>query len=155
MEQKICSFFGHRSVEKTEELCAITTIEILKAISLGYRIFYFGGFGDFDELCYKIVTKIKEESPDLEIKRVYCVPQEKDLRKPKVDRDKYEDIIYLMPSFEGWYKSIYYRNCAMIDASDSVIFYAEQRANSGAYKAYKYAQRKKVKHLSNLWGRDI
>ena len=58
---------------------------------------------------------------------------------------------HLMPSFEGWYKSIYFRNCAMIDESDVVIFYAEERENSGAYKAYKYAKGKKEKHVVNLW----
>ncbi len=66
-------------------------------------------------------------------------------------KENYEEIIYLMPSFEGWYKSIYYRNCAMIDRSDLVIFYAENREKSGAYKAYKYAN-KKHKRVINLWG---
>ena len=40
-------------------------------------------------------------------------------------------------------KRIYYRNCAMIDKSDIVIFYAEDRENSGDYKALKYAKQKK------------
>ena len=32
-----------------------------------------------------------------------------------------------------------------------IIFYAEERENSGAYKAYKYAKGKKEKHVVNLW----
>ena len=40
----------------------------------------------------------------------------------------------------------------MIDKSDLVIFYAEEREGSGAYKAYKYAVRKKDKKIINLWG---
>ena len=56
-----------------------------------------------------------------------------------------------MPAFEGWYKSIYFRNCAMIDKSDFIIFYAEEREDSGAYKAYKYAKKKKGKRLINLF----
>ena len=63
----------------------------------------------------------------------------------------YDDIVYLMPSFDGWYKSIYYRNCAMIDQSDYVIFFAQARQNSGAYKAYKYAKTKKDKQIVNLF----
>ena len=63
-ENKICSFFGHRDVEITDRLYAITTTEILKAVDFGCRIFYFGGYGDFDDLCYQIVTKIQEENPD-------------------------------------------------------------------------------------------
>ena len=53
MEEKICSFFGHRTVTVTEELYAITTAEIWKAVALGCRTFYFGGFGEFDALSKK------------------------------------------------------------------------------------------------------
>ena len=149
----ICSFFGHRNVEITKELYARTTAEILKSVDLGCRIFYFGGYGDFDALCYEIVTKIKEETQELELKRVYCVSQEKYLRKSTryFRRDDYDEITYLTPSFEGWYKSIYFRNCAMIDKSHTVIFYVENRENSGAYKAYKYAKGKKNKRVVNIY----
>lgn len=153
-EIKICSFFGHRDVEITENLYATTAAEIKKSVEFGCRIFYFGGYGDFDELCYKIVTQIKEEQPNLEIKRIYCVAQEKYLWK-KVryfNAEDYDEVIYLQPSFEGWYKSIYFRNCAMIDKSDYVIFYAEDKENSGAFKAFKYAKKKKGKEIVNLFG---
>lgn len=152
-KDKICSFFGHSEIEVTEELYASTTAEIKKLINLDCRTFYFGGYGLFDDLCYRIVTKLKEENPSLEIKRVYCVPQERYLRKksPYFNREDYEEVIYLTPSFEGWYKSIYFRNCAMIDESDFVIFYAEEREKSGAYKAFKYANKKKDKYVVNLW----
>ncbi len=150
---KVCSFFGHRNVEKTDELYITITAEILRAIAFGCRIFYFGGYGDFDELCYDAVTKIKEEKPELKIERIYCVSQERYLTKNVryFNRDNYDEVIYLVPSFEGWYKSIYFRNCAMIDNSDYVIFFAEQREDSGAYKAYKYAKKKKNTYIVNLW----
>ena len=150
-ENKICSFFGHREVTITEELYATTTAEIAKAVDLGYRNFYFGGYGDFDEICYKIVTKIREENPEKQIKRFYCVAQERYLQKKSryFEGGAYEGIIYLTPRFEGWYKSIYFRNCAMIDKSDLIIFYAEKRENSGAHKAYLYAKKKK-KPLINI-----
>ena len=152
-ESKICSFFGHRDIEITDELKATTTAEILKSVDLGCRIFYFGGYGDFDELCYQIVSEIKEKNPFLNIQRIYCVAQERYLYKNSryFHRENYENVIYLPPSFDGWYKSIYFRNCAMIDNSDFVIFYAEQRENSGAYKAYQYAKKKKDKYIFNLW----
>ena len=150
---KICSFFGHRSIEASSELCSALENEIRRAINLGCLTFYFGGFGEFDELCHKTVSKIKSENNSLEIKRIYCVPQERYLRKGSryYNRDDYEEIIYLEPAFEGWYKSIYFRNCAMIDKSEVVIFYAEERIDSGAYKAYKYAKQKKEKLIINLW----
>ena len=151
-KDKICSFFGHRDVNITSELYATTTAEILKSVDFGCRVFYFGGYGDFDDLCYRIVTKIKEENPLLLLKRVYCVSQERYLRKSTryFRREDYDEIIYLVPSFEGWYKSIYFRNCAMIDKSDIVVFYAEERENSGAFKAYQYAKKKKDKRVVNL-----
>ena len=151
--EKICSFFGHRDVDITDELYTRTKAEIIKAIGQGCRVFYFGGYGSFDDLCYRIVTEIKEEQADLNIRRIYCVSQERFCRK-KVryfQREDYDEVIYLTPSFEGWYKSIYFRNCAMIDGSDYVVFYAEAREESGAYKAYKYAQNKKGKRIINLW----
>ncbi len=148
---KICSFFGHRKIELTDELYATTRAEIEKSVSFGCRIFYFGGYGEFDGLCYSIVTELKKEYTD--IKRIYCVPQEKYLRK-KVryfNKENYDDVIYLELKLEWWYKSIYYRNCAMIDKSDYVIFYAEKRADSGAYKTYKYAKKTKKKQIVNLY----
>ena len=79
---------------------------------------------------------------------------ERDLKKTSRDfpKETYEEVIYLMPSFHGWYQSIYFRNCAMIDMSDWVIFYAEDRENSGAFKAFKYARKKKNKTIVNIWG---
>ena len=155
-EGKICSFFGHRNVEITDELYTVTTAEVIASVDFGCRIFYFGGYGDFDELCYKIVTKLQQERPELNIQRIYCVPRERYLRKqvPYFRAEDYEGVIYLMPSFEGWYKSIYFRNCAMIDESVYVIFYAEERSKSGAYKAYQYARKKKGKRIVNLFEKN-
>ncbi len=153
MEERVCSFFGHRDVAVTERLYERVFAEIMTAVERGCRVFYFGGYGDFDALCRNIVTKIQGENPALGIKRIYCVAQERYLRKPVryFRREDYDEIVYLTPSFEGWYKSIYFRNCAIIDESDRVIFYAESRKDSGAYKAYNYAIREKNKQVINLW----
>ena len=150
-DEKICAFFGHRDVEETEELCTSVRNEILRAIDFGCRIFYFGGYGDFDALCYRLVSELKASGAD--VRRVFCVPREAYLYKRVryFKREDYEDAIYLPPSFEGWYKSIYFRNLAMIDASDYLVFYAENREGSGAYKAYAYARKKKNKVLVNLF----
>ena len=125
----------------------------MKSVDFGCRTFYFGGYGEFDALCYEALTEMQKNNPSLEIKKIYCVSQEKYLRKNVryFSREDYDDIIFLEPAFNGWYKSIYFRNCAMIDKSDYVIFYAENKENSGAYKAYKYAKRQKNKHIVNIW----
>ena len=153
MKNIITSFFGHREIDASDELVISTRQEIQRVISLGCRTFYFGGYGEFDALCYNIVTQIKKDSPELDIKRVYCVARECYLRKNVryFNRENYEEVIYLPPKFDGWYKSIYYRNLAIIDRSDHIIFYAENREGSGAYKAYKYAEQKKHANIVNLW----
>ena len=150
---KICSFFGHRKMEITDQLYESAYSEIVKSIQLGCRTFYFGGYSDFDDLCYSIVTSIKQKETQLNIERVYCVAQERYLYKKAgcFNREDYDKVVYLIPSFNGWYKSIYFRNCAMIDDSDVVIFCVENRENSGAYKAFKYAKKKKDKVIVNIW----
>ena len=72
-DKKICSFFGHRDTEITNELYAMTAAEILRSVERGCRVFYFGGYGTFDDLCYTIVSKIKAERPELDLKLIYCV----------------------------------------------------------------------------------
>ena len=49
--------------------------------SKGCHIFYFGEFGDFDDICYKIVSELKIIYPKIE--RVYVATDEKALRKHK------------------------------------------------------------------------
>ena len=39
----------------------------------------------------------------------------------------------------------------MIDCSQVIIFYAENRKDSGAYKAYRYAISKKEKKVINIF----
>ena len=148
-----CSFFGHREITATDELRSAVRREIASYIERGCKIFYFGGYGEFDRLCYETLTEIKEALSLDGIKRVYCVSQERYLRKRTryFDPDDYDELAYLAPAFEGWYKSIYYRNLAMRDASDAVLFFCEERAISGAYKAYKYAIKKKDKLITNLY----
>lgn len=148
---KVCSCFGHLNVEITDGLKARTIKEIDKAIAGGVRTFLFGGRSDFDDLVYDIVTEKKSREPQLDIKRIFCFPLEKQLRKPPnwFKRKEYESCCCPCKSFDWWYTSIYYRNCAMIDQSDFVLFYAEERENSGAYKAYKYAVKAR-KNLANL-----
>lgn len=152
--EKICSFFGHRDVDITDELYTRTKAEIIKAIGQGCRVFYFGGYGSFDDLCYRIVTEIKEEQADLNIRRIYCVSQERFCRK-KVryfQREDYDEVIYLTPSFEGWYKSIYFRNCAMIDGSDMWFFMPKQEKKAVHIRLTNTRKRKKGSALSIFGG---
>lgn len=150
--EKTCSCFGHSDADITDDLIARTRIEIDKAVADGVRIFLFGGLSDFDDLCYDIVTEKRNANPQLGIKRVFCFALDDQLRKPPkwFSRKEYEALECPPKQFDYWYKAIYYRNLAMIDRSDLILFWVEQRENSGAYKTYRYAVKKR-KRIVNLF----
>ncbi len=149
---KTCSCFGHSNVNITDDLIARTRMEINKAVADGVRIFLFGGRSDFDDLCYDLVTEKRNAEPQLEIKRVFCFALDKQLKKPPkwFIRKEYEGLECPRKDFDYWYTAIYYRNIAMIDRSDLILFWVEKRENSGAYKTYLYAVKKR-KRIVNLF----
>jgi len=150
--EKTCSCFGHFEVNITDDLIARTKTEIDRAIEDGVRIFLFGGRSDFDDLCYDIVTEKRNANPQLNIKRVFCFALDKQLRKPPrwFIKKEYEALECPTKDFDYWYTAIYYRNLAMIDQSDLILFWVEARENSGAYKTYQYAV-KQHKRIVNLF----
>lgn len=59
--KKICSFFGHKKIEITEKLKERVKNFIERLIVKdNYTIFLFGGFSEFDYMCYKIVSELKK-----------------------------------------------------------------------------------------------
>ncbi len=85
MNGKVCAFFGHRSVIEKGDLESEVYSVVKELINSGFSTFMFGGFGEFDELCHKVVSRLKTENQH--IKRVYCLTDEKFLRESK--RPKY------------------------------------------------------------------
>ena len=150
--EKSCSVFGHSKIKITKELenYLKSTFKML-ITQENVKYFYFGGFGEFDDLCHSIITELKNEYP--EVYRIFCLsdPRHQRLSKrPKWLKDEdYEEITYLDLNFDYWYSRIYYRNCEIIDRSDFVIFYVNHTEQSGAYKALQYAKRKK-KQIINV-----
>ena len=69
-KEKSCCFFGHRRIDETEELknrlCGIVENLI---VNEKVDTFFFGSKSQFDDLCHKIVTELKEKYPH--IKRIY------------------------------------------------------------------------------------
>lgn len=148
---KVCSFFGHREIQITEELEKQIKEKLEDMIvNKSYGIFYFGGFGMFDDLCYKIVTKLKKKHS--EIRRVFCLSDPRHIeyyKRPKwLQNEEYEEYIYLYLQYDYWYSRIYYRNIEMIKQSDCVIFFVKNFDNGGAHKAYKYAQKIKKENYN-------
>ena len=138
---KICSCFGHAKIDITDKLRKQVYKVYEDLINREFNVFYFGGFGDFDDLCWRVVSELQTKYPH--IKRVYCVENEKYLRpnkRPKYLKDEdYEEFIYLMPTFNWWYTQIYYRNREMVNESDFIVFYVNDAEKSRSYKFLQYA----------------
>ena len=67
---KACCFFGHRKIKESPELIERLEKEIEFLITeKEVSTFYFGSKSEFDDLCHKTVTKLKEKYPY--IKRIY------------------------------------------------------------------------------------
>ena len=65
-----CCFFGHRTINETDELRTKITEAVERLISdENVDAFLFGSKSEFDRLCLELVTKLKEKYPH--VKRIY------------------------------------------------------------------------------------
>ena len=69
-KEKACCFFGHRKIEETEEL-KNNLRGIIEKLIVNEKVdtFLFGSKSQFDDLCHKVITELKEKHPH--IKRIY------------------------------------------------------------------------------------
>jgi len=67
---KTSCFFGHRKIDETEDL-KVNLYKIIEDLIVNEKVdtFLFGSKSEFDDLCHKTVTDLKEKHPH--IKRVY------------------------------------------------------------------------------------
>ena len=163
-----CCFFGHRKIDKTPEL-KNNLYEIIENLIVNENIdtFLFGSKSEFDDLCHKVATELREKYPH--IKRVYVRAAFQHIP------DWYEDSLlnhyeetYFPEHMEKAGKASYVeRNQEMINKSDfCVVYYDEnylppRRKNSrrdltdyqpksGTAVAYDYAVKKKKKIINLL-----
>ena len=145
MKDNTCCFFGHRTINETEELKA-RLIEILENLIVEKQVdtFLFGSKSRFNSLCLELVTTLKEKYPH--VKRIYVRAE-----FPYIS-EQYKN--YLLESYEETHypekimnagRAVYVeRNCEMINNSKyCVIYYDEQNAptsrKSGTKIALAYA----------------
>lgn len=155
MEDRICCFIGHRTINETEELKE-RLCEIIEKLIVDENVdtFLFGSKSRFNSLCHELVTEIKEKYPH--IKRTYVRAEYLNID------DSYKN--YLLQHYEDTYypekiigagKAVYVeRNCEMIDKSHfCIVYYDEQNApttrKSGTKIAVDYAV-KQGKRIINL-----
>ena len=158
--EKVCCFFGHRKIVETPELIDRLAKEIEVLITeKDVNVFYFGSKSQFDDLCHKVVTKLKEKYPY--IKRVYVRSAYQHIP------DWYENSLlehyektYFPERMEKAGKASYVeRNQEMINKSDYCIVYYDEnylpsrrknsrrdltdyQPKSGTAIAYDYAMKK-------------
>ena len=154
IENTAC-FFGHRTINETEELKS-KLIEIIEKLIVDENIdtFLFGSKSRFNRLCLELVTEIKEKYPH--IKRVYVRAE-----YPYISEHYIE---YLLESYEETYypehirssgRAAYVeRNYEMINKSNYCIVYYDEpntptTRKSGTKIALDYAI-KKGKQIINI-----
>lgn len=147
MERYTCCFFGHRTINETEELKS-KLIEAIEKLIVDENVdtFLFGSKSRFNSLCLELVTEIKEKYPH--IKRIYVRAE-----YPYIS-EHYKN--YLLESYEDTYypekimnsgRTVYVeRNCEMIDNSRFCIVCYDNIGSvckSGTKIALDYAVRHK------------
>ena len=152
MKPNTCCFFGHRAIIESEELKSRLT-EIIEKLIADEMVdtFLFGSKSDFDSLCLKLVTDIKEKYPH--IKRIYVRAEYPYISEQykKYLLESYEDTYYSEKLLNAGRASYVERNCEMIDNSRFCIVYYDEKIapttrKSGTKTALDYAvkQRKKI-----------
>ena len=87
---KVCCFIGHRRIDLTKEL-EEKTKNVVEDLIINKKVttFLFGSKSEFDSLCHKIVTDLKDKYPH--IKRVVytCKSQGCTLESEKQNGNKF------------------------------------------------------------------
>lgn len=140
-KHKICSFFGHRNIEITEELKQKLT-NMVEDLIVNHDVltFLFGSRSDFDYLGHLVVTELKEKYTEIRRISYTCRSETCTL---ETERKKWEEIyshfekreVHLLGVEEEYEHKTKYtsgrasyveRNQAMINDSDYCIFYYDE-----------------------------
>ena len=150
-----CCFIGHRKIDETENLRAKLYKSIEKLVKYeNVNTFIFGSKSGFNDLCYRIVTDLKQKYPH--IKRIYMRAEF------PIISDVYKN--YLLQCYEHTYypetiigsgKAVYVkRNCEMVAKSSFCVFYYDENVSkkrkSGTKIALDYAVKQK-RQIINLY----
>lgn len=152
MCKNTCCFFGHRTINETEELKSklIEKIEEL-IIENSVDTFLFGSKSRFNSLCQETVTELKEKYPH--IKRVYVRAEYPyiDEHYKKYLMKNYEDTYYPEKILNSGRAAYVERNYVMIDNSHyCIVYYNEQDTPNTRKSGTKIALDYAVKKCKNI-----
>ena len=155
MENNICCFIGHRTINETEEL-KLKLCEIIEKLIVEENVntFLFGSKSRFNDLCHELVTQIKEKYPH--IKRTYVRAEYLDIDESYKSYllENYEDTYYPEKIIGSGRAAYVERNYEMINKSRFCIFYYDEQnapttRKSGTKIALDYAI-KQGKQIINM-----
>lgn len=139
--EKICCFIGHRKIDNLDKVETKTKEIVLDLIlNKNVKIFLFGSNSEFDDLCLKILSQLKEKFIDLKRIGYTCKSEGIVLQSEKEKFEKLylkifkseTELFCVDEEFE--YKTKYTagkasyieRNQAMINDSDYCVFYYDK-----------------------------
>lgn len=132
----VCCFFGHRKINlTTEQKSKLTEIIEKLIIENSVDTFLFGSKSQFNTLCLKLVTKVKEKYPH--IKRIYvraeypCINEQYE----KYLLENYEDTYYPEKIINSGKSAYVKRNYEMIDNSQFCVIYYDESITAKTYKS--------------------
>ena len=152
MKRNTCCFFGHRTINETEELKA-KLVEIVEKLIIEKQVdtFLFGSKSRFNSLCLEVVTEIKEKYPH--IKRVYVRAKYPYISEHYKNYllENYEDTYYPEKIMNSGRAAYVERNYEMIDNSQFCIVYYDERGvqtnrKSGTKIALDYAIKRAIQY---------
>ncbi|MBQ7386936.1 MAG: hypothetical protein IJW03_02090 [Clostridia bacterium] len=146
----IITFAGHSLVSSSDSVKEMVKEQIRNnIIDTEHIICYLGGYGDFDEICLRACSELKQQYSRIET--VYVTPyislSEQTKIKEMLNLGLYDTSIYppienVPPRF-----AISKRNEWMITESELVIIYVNHNYG-GAYKSFQFAKRRKKKIIN-------
>lgn len=139
-EQTVC-FTGHRNIPEPVEVVEARVAKIAEdLIRQGYRYFYAGGARGFDALASRVVLRLQEKYPDVELLLALPFPDqylhesgwsESDIAEYHRLRDAATHVTHLQEAYSsGCY---YRRNRYMVDASSVCVSYRRSIGGGTAY----------------------
>ena len=137
----ICAFFGHRKINVTQELVnnLKSTIEDL-IVNKNVSIFLFGSNSEFNDLCHKVVTDLKQSYTFIKrlaytCKSEVCILECERLKWEEIYSNTLKQEVHLLGFEEEFEHKTKYvsgkagyveRNYAMINDSDYCVFYYDE-----------------------------
>ena len=146
MEQTTCCFFGHRTIQETEELKTCLR-EVIEKLITEEKVdtFLFGSKSRFNDLALELVRESKEKYPH--IKRIYVRAEYPYISEAYKNYllEKYEETYYPEKLLKSGRAAYVERNREMIDRSRFCIVYYDEKycppgRKSGTKIALDYAR---------------